>query len=850
MTWLHELFLAWRFALREMRGGLKGFYIFIALIALGVAAIGAVDNVSRNISHELQNQGRTILAGDMRFSQTQRPANETEMAFFQKNGKVCETILMRSMARRVDSDDSTLVEIKAVDKYYPFYGELKTTPPNRLEKLFEKEDGQEYGVVAQKLLLDRLQLHVGDKIKVGNIKLSIRAVVDEEPDLLSEGFQLGPRLFMSTEALKTTGLLEPGSLRNFVYKIAFAISSDDHLQRLKQQSEKQFSNSEWSIRTRLDATPVLAKNLERFTSFLTLIGLTALIVGGVGVANSVATYMDEKRNVIAIFKALGASSRMIMEIYFSQIMLIALIGIAIGLCFAIVTPFVASLIVSHYLPFFTHARIYPVSLLLALVFAVLTTAAFAFIPLSRARYISVTTLLRPFVASYKINHEKSSLVIVAILFITIVLLAVWSASDHRMAALFLVAVTAVFVVLRLLAALISSVARKCAHARSPVLRLAITNIYRPGSITPSVVLALGLGLTLLVTLSSIDSNLRAVLTDSVPEKTPDFFFMDIRKSDAENFSRFLKDKDPQGLLKIMPTLRARITKLNNVAAKDVKVSENSEWVLRGDRNITYSEKMPENTVLSEGKWWNGQDGNNSEISFSQREARGLHLKLGDTVTVNILGHEITSRVTSLRDVDWDSFNMNFVMIFSPNTLKNAPHVFLATFKSGNDTFVDEAQIMRDIAHNFPSITIVPVHQLLGDARKIVGEIGMAIRVSSFIAILAAILVLIGTLSASNRARIHDAVILKTLGATRKMLLKAYLYEYAIIGCVTAIFASLAGELAGSLIARYQMDIDNIHITAGTGFVVIVAALILTIGFGLLGTWHILGEKPSRFLREL
>ena len=226
------------------------------------------------------------------------------------------------------------------------------------------------------------------------------------------------------------------------------------------------------------------------------------------------------------------------------------------------------------------------------------------------------------------------------------------------------------------------------------------------------------------------------------------------------------------------------------------------------------------------------------------------MKLGDTITVNVSGREITARITSFRDVDWDSFNMNFVMIFSPQALQGAPHVYLATFKAGNNHAINEAALMRDIANRFPSITVVPVRQVLYDARKIVDEIGTAIRASSAIAILAAILVLVGTLSSTNRSRIHDAVILKTLGATRKMLLKAYLAEYTILGLATAIFAFIAGTIAGSMIGHYKMEITNTHFFFGSGVMVVLVALILTIGFGLIGTWHILSEKPSRFLKEL
>ncbi|WLT08715.1 FtsX-like permease family protein [Bartonella apihabitans] len=856
MKRFQELCLAWRFCLREMRSGLKGFYIFLCLIALGVAAIGGVDGVSKNISNEIKNQGQVILAGDLRFSHTQREVNEKELAFFKAQGKISENILMRSMARRVDTNDGTLVEIKAVDSFYPLYGKLKTAPQATNNELFGKDvkrsggsgGSGDFGVAIQKLLLDRLQLHIGDKIRIGDRDFTIRALVEDEPDLLSEGFQLR-RVFMSIDALRETGLIIPGSLHNFVYRIKLDNPSDSNLENLRNNQEKDYSENGWAIRSRVDAAPVLQKNIERFTSFLTLIGLTALVVGGVGIANSVSAYMEKKRKVIAIFKALGARSRFIEEIYFSQMLLIALIGIVIGLVFAAIIPFVASFVISHYLPFFGHAHFSPTSLILAVIFALLTVSAFAILPLSR-RFISVTTLLRPFDVSTIKKPDKSTLLISAILLLLTAILAISTASDKRLAFIFIIAVIIVFLVLRAVSSTIIFVARKCAHVHSTILRVAIANIYRPQSITPSVVLALGLGLTLLVTLSTIDSNLRSELSGSVPEKAPDFFFMDILKSDADDFASFLHHQDPSGSFKIMPTLRARITKINGEPVKNRHVKEESEWVLRGDRNITYSAAMPENTVLTEGKWWKNDTSDAIEVSVSKREANGLFLKLDDTITVNVSGREITARITSFRDVDWDSFNMNFVMIFSPPALQGAPHVYLATFKEGKNHSINEAGLMRDIANRFPSITVVPVHQVLDDARKIVNEIGIAIRASSAIAILAAILVLVGTLSSTNRSRIHDAVVLKTLGATRKMLLKAYLAEYTILGLATAIFAFVAGTIAGTMIGRYKMEITNTQFFFSSGVMVVLAALILTIGFGLIGTWHILSEKPSRFLKEL
>lgn len=853
MTLIREFSLSLRFALREMRSGLKGFYIFLSCIALGVAAIGGVNGVSRSIDEEMTRQGQTILAGDMRVSLIQREANEKEKAFLTEAGNVATSIWMRSMARRADSGDQTMVEIKAVDTLYPLYGTLKTTPQKDTTELFAKQ-GSTYGAVAPQILLDRLQIHVGDKIKVGNIDLIVTAALEEEPDLLSEGFQLGPRLFVSLDAIKASGLLQPGSLYAYIYKIAIKGASDAQLEQLKNKAEKDFEETGWSVRTRSNAAPALSKNIERFSQFLTLIGLTALIVGGVGVANAVRAYMDEKRAVIATFKSLGASGRMVMEIYFLQIMLIALIGVFIGLIIAAFIPFATAGLLRHYLPFLGTAHLYPSALLLAIVFALLTTAAFAILPLSRARSVPVTALLRSFGTTNRLRAQKGAVFAVAFLLAITAALAVYNAYDRRMAVIFLVAVVGAFIVLRLVSIVIQWIARKCVHVRSTPLRLAIGNIYRPGALTPSVVLALGLGLTLLVALATIDGNLRKQLANSVPEKAPDFFFMDIARNDADAFTAFLQKQDPQGTLKIMPTLRARITKLNDVAAKDAKVHPDSAWVLRGDRNITYAATMPEGTHLAEGKWWPSDPKNEAtagaEVSISQPEAGELGLKIGDTITVNVLGHDITATITSFRDVDWDSFNMNFVMIFSPEALKGAPHVWLATFKSAKGANFDEAGLMRSISKDFPSVTAVPVRQVLADAQVLVGQIGTAIRASASIALLASVLVLAGALSAGNRARAHDAVILKTLGATRKVLVKAFIYEYALLGLATAVFAFIAGSFAGWAIARFKMELSNAGILVGTGISVIIVALVLSVGFGLVGTWRVLGQKPSRYLKDL
>ncbi|UXM95781.1 ABC transporter permease [Bartonella sp. HY329] len=844
--------LAFKFALREMRGGLRGFYIFLSCIALGVAAIGGVGGITDMIRHEFATQGKILLGGDLRVSMTQKEASPQELSYLESMGNVSSSLWMRTMARRSSDQTQLLAEARAVDDKYPLYGgvKVKLNDGKFSNNLYDevKNINGTYGVVVAPLLAQRLDLNIGDKLTLGNTDFEIRGLVENEPDLLSEGFQLGLRVFLSEEAMKQTGLLQPGSLFTYTYKIAVPAAKLSEVAKFDEAAKKQFPDNLWIIRNSDNATPALTSNIERFSQFLTLVGLMALVVGGVGVANAVRAYLETKFGVIATLKSLGASGNFVIWLYLIQIVLLSFIGIAIGLVFALIIPPIVGQILNSYFPLAGGWSISYLSLLNGAAFALLTTLGFALMPLARAREIPVTTLFRAMGFSGKVKIARLYLVIVALIFGSIAFMAVFTAYDRRMAAIFIIAVIGVFIILRLLAMIIQYLAKKVSHVRAPALRLAIGNIYRPGSLTSAIVLALGLGLTLLVAIATIDGNLRRQLGETVPINAPAFFFLDIPSDGEPAFRTLIAQNDPKGELRLMPTLRARITALNNVEAKDANVAENGRWVLRGDRNITYSDNVPESTVLKEGTWWPQNYDGPPQVSMSNDEAKALGLKLGDMITVNALGRQISAKITSLREVHWDSMNMNFVMIFSPNSFRGAPHIWMGTLKKGDGKLEDVA-LMRAIGKDFPSVTILSVQDIITNARELIDQIGLGVRASASIALLAAILVLAGALSAGNRSRTHDAVVLKTLGATRKVLIRAFLYEYIILGVVSAVFAFIAGSAAGLAMARFRMDLDAVLLPQ-TGLMVLVAALVLSVGFGLIGTWRILGQKPSRWLREL
>ncbi|MGR4846362.1 ABC transporter permease [Rhizobium sp. LARHSG275] len=838
--------LAFRLALRELRGGIRGFYIFLACIALGTGAIAAVNSVSQSITDTIASQGQELLAGDVRFELNNREATPQEIGFLEGLGTLSVSTGLRSMARKPDGSDQALVEVKAVDEAYPLYGKFVAEPDYPLAALLSSQSGT-YGAVAAPLLLDRLGLAVGDELLLGNVKLSITGTVKTEPDALSEGFGFAPRLLVSRQALQASGLIQTGSLVEHAYKIR--LNDKGAMSGIQARASKEFPAAGWAIRTSDRAAPSLTENITRFSQFLTLVGLTALIVGGVGVANAVRAFLDSKRTTIATFKCLGAPAQVVVLIYLFQIAIIALGGILIGLVIGALSPIFAAQFLAQFLPVSTAPTLYPGALLLATLFGILTTLAFAILPLGHAREVPATALFREQGFEARRLPSWPYILLAALFMAGLAGLAILTAYDRFIAVVFVGAIVFAFVVLRLVAALIAWLARRSPRVNSPALRLAIGNIHRPGALTPSVVLSLGLGLALLVTLTLIDGNLRRQLTDRMNEGAPNFFFVDIQSAEVDAFRDLVQAQAPQGKLVEVPMLRGRIIAFNGEDVTKMNVPAAGRWVLNGDRGITYAETLPENAALTEGKWWDKDYSGEPLVSFSSEEAHELGLKIGDTVTVNVLGRNITAKIASLRRVEWESLSINFVMVFSPNTFRGAPHAWLATLTDPSSTPAEDAAILKSVTNTYPTITSVRVKDAIDIVNQLVAQLATAIRAAASVALIASILVLAGALAAGNRARTHDAVVLKTLGATRAMLIRAFSYEYLILGLATAIFALIAGGVAAWFIVARIMRLPSTFLPDVAGLT-LVTALILTVGIGLIGTWRILGQKAAPVLREL
>ena len=834
--------IAVKLALRELRAGLSGFKVFMACLILGVTAIAAIGSLTRAIQEGLEREGQSILGGDIEINIYQRESTPESIQWFQDQGEMSTSARLRTMARVDGVPSSTLVELRAVDDLYPLYGSFDTTPTLDNETLFSAKNGV-WGVAIDPLLADKMNVGVGDTLVFGRIKADVRALIDREPDKANMGFQLGPTVMIGREALAETGLVTAGSLVNFYYKIKLPAGTD--VNAVRDQMKEVFPDENWRVRDRGTSAPGLRRFIEQMGMFLTLVGISALVVGGVGVGNAVRGYMDRKTRTIATLKILGADGNTVFATYFIQILLIGSIAIAVGLFAGAFLPGILAQFLPDTLPVKPEGGVYPMALLLAAIYGLMITIAFAVWPLGKARDLPAVRLFRAIVAP---EGRWPRLIYTATIFgaaTIVVLLAVGMSDNQILAGGFMIGAGAALGLLRFTSWVIEKVAAAAPRPKNALVRMAVANLHRPGAATGAVVISLGLGLTLFAGLALIEGNLGKRLSEQVPSEAPAFFMLDIQPYQVDEFEATASAIAGVQDVVTIPNLRGRVTHLNGVAASDVEVSQEVRWVLRGDRGLSYMQELSKGSTLVEGDWWPADYAGDPEVSMGKEVADGLGLSVGDTVTINVLGRDITARLRSLRTIDWGTFGFNFVILFDPHTLAQAPHTFMATLKASGAA---EQVAHSTITNKYPNITAVRMKEVLSSVNTMIVQIGTAVRATSLVAIIAGILVLAGAIAAGFQQRVYESVILKVVGAVRSQILRAYLLEYALIGIVTATIALGLGTLTGWIVVELVMEMEFAFLPMPM-IITVAISLFVTVLFGLSSSFRALSIKPNAVLRS-
>ncbi|MCP9480421.1 FtsX-like permease family protein [Shimia sp. CNT1-13L.2] len=837
-----SLALAWRFARRELRGGLAGFRIFLACLALGVATIAAIGSVRASIEAGLAAEGAALLGGDAEMEFTYRFASNEERAWMDANATaISEVVDFRSMAvvTRDDQTERGLTQVKASDSAYPLIGRATLSPDIPLQDALGQHDGLPGGVM-QQLLIDRLGLEIGDTFKLGTQEFRLTAALENEPDNAG-GFGLAPRTIVATPALENAGLLAPGTLFTTKYRLTLPETAD--LQATKSDALNRFESTGLRWRDSRNGAPGIATFVERLGAFLILVGLSGLAVGGIGVSAAIRAYLSRKTTVIAILRSLGAERKTIFLTYFLQIGVLSIVGILLGLILGAGLPLLLAPILQSRLPVPAIFTLYPMPLIEAATYGALTALIFTLWPLARTEDVRAAALFRDAAGAARTLPAARYILSTAALLALLLALAGWLSGSWALTLWSAVGILGALILLAIAAAGISRLAKSAAPRarRRPALRWALNAISSAHEPALPVVLSLGLGLSVLSAVGQIDGNLRNAIARDLPTVAPSYFFVDIQKTQIDAFLDRL-DTDPAvSKTETAPMLRGLITRINDRPAKEVA---GDHWVIRGDRGVTYSAEIPGTTSVTEGAWWPADYSGAPQISFAAEEAAEMGLKLGDSLTINILGRDITGTITSFRNVDFSTAGMGFVMVMNPSALAGAPHSFIATVYAEEQA---EAAILRDLSNAYPNITAIRVRDAISRVSDLLSGLADATSYGASVMLVTGFLVLIGAAAASQTSRIYESAILKTLGAPRARVLASFAIRAGLTGAAAG-FVALAAGITGAWAVTYFVLETDFAVIWPNALTIVTGGVLATLLASLFFAAAPLAARPARILR--
>lgn len=835
--------IALRIARRELRSGFTGFRIFLACLVIGVGAIAMVGTISDSITGGLRADARALLGGDVEIEQRHRPFGKEVEAFIRTaSATISHTVEMRAMARNPAADARMLIELKAADGAYPLVGSLDTAPPQPLAGALAKRNGI-WGAVVEANVLDRLQAAVGSRVRVGEADFEIRGVITHEPDRATNLFTLGPRFLIAMDALADTALIQPGSQAE--YHMRTVLLPDVVPGPWMAELKSRFPEEGWRMRGRDEAAPGAQRFIDRMTMFLSFAGLTALLVGGIGVAGAVRSYLDGRMQTIAILKCLGAPRGLVFRVYLLQIAALGSLAVALGLAVGAALPPLLLAAFRDLLPVAPEIGFYPVPLARAALFGLLTVGVFSLWPLALAANVPASDLFRMAIAPLRGRPGPVAASAIVATGLALAGLTVATSENPLFAMWFILGTLGALVILRAGAWALMRFARRFrSHGPAP-LRMAFANLNRPGAATAEVVVSIGLGAAVLVAVTLVQANLYQQIAGRLPAEAPALFFLDIQPQQVEPFEQAVRAVAGTSELERRPTLRGRIVRIAGKPVETVKVAYDAEWAVRGDRALTYAALPPPGADIVAGAWWPQDYRGAPRISLDAGLAKGFGVGLGDTLTVNLLGREITGTITNLREIDWRSLRFDFALIFSPGVLEGAPQTSIAAVHASPAA---AESVERRVTEQFPNITTVRVRDALETATRVIKGVAAAIRASAAVTLVSGVLVVAGAVFAGRRKRLHDAVIFKVLGATRRDVAAMQMTEYAVLGLAAGLVAVAVGAIASWAIVRHIMGFSWTFLP-GQALATAAGCLAVASIVGVVETWRVLGRKAAPLLRN-
>lgn len=828
-----------RIAARDLRGGLGGFAVFLVSLALGVAAIVAVGTINLGVQDTVARDARTLLGGDLVIQSANIPLGEDEIRALVPQAERLTLVTRSTTLAESVAGRRVAVSLKAVGDEWPLYGSVELDPPLPIDEALA--DG---GAVAEAALLARLGVGLGDRIRIGAVEVTLRATILREPDRLGGMFAFGPRLIVTQTTLDRAGILAPGALAEFSWRLGLRPGTDPVT--LARTLEASRADARWQVREPTDVQARVARFTDRLGTYLTLAGMTALLTGGVGIGLAIDGYLRARQDTIATMKSLGAASTQIFTIYLLQVCALVLTGVAGGVVLGLVLPLLLHLLPAGLLPVTPRIGVYAAPIALAAAAGLLTAVVFAMFPLAAARDVSPAALFRQLVDPPRHRRRGSDVAVVVLALALLAVLAVATAPQLGLALWFVGIVAVAALILAATAAGLLRVLARVEGYLPPRLRLPCANLHRPGSGAAAVIVAIGAGLAVLTAIGILQSNLTREIASRTAQRAPSHILIDIQPDQVAELREIVAATPGARLVQEAPMLRARIVRIAGVPVEQARVAEHVAWTLERDRGLSYAAELPPGSELSAGSWWPADYAGPALVSVEDEVALGYGVEVGDTLAFNILGRVVEARIANLRrEIDWGSGRLDFVFILSPGVLEGAPHTWIAAAEvpaEASASFVDR------IAARLANVTPVEVRQVVQQVEDTLGKIALAIRTVAAVTLVSGALVLAGAVGAARQRHRYQAVMLKVLGARRREVVTLFLAEYAVLGAAAALIGVLIGSLAAYGVVWWFFGMV-FYPAPATVAVIVALALTLCLAAGVVGLLRTLGQSAAAVLRS-
>ena len=838
--------LSLKLACSELSRGLKGFWIYLACIALGTAAISAAGSVTQTFAVGVAQQARTLLGADAEFSTSQRRPTAEERNLAARFGTISEGVSLDVMgeARSVRAQ----IDVRAVDAAFPLIGTVGLSGGQAdLQAALLPAKGR-WGVVVTQSFLDTFGVSVGDPVAIGPVSAVITARLDSLPDRLGTPGTFGPEALIALDAMQQANRLTAGQLFRARLKILFEPGAS--FDEAAKEFEDRFPDQGPRLRGPQESVDGLRTLLQTLNSFLALIGIAALASGGVGVAQATATFLNSRTKSIAVLKVFGADAATIRAAYALQLGFLAFLGAVAGTALGGAAPYLLTFLAGGSIPLPQALGLYPLELIKALLLGLLAATVFALPKIGRARATPPSALLRPFSDSKGSASpwlERIWTVGAAALLIALAVLTNYRPALTAIVLAGAALTTGLFVLAGLI---VKSLARITSRKAQGFIRLALANLGGPGSLASSILPSLGLGLTLLILVVSVQTNLIHQITSTAPANAPSLVFSQIPNEKIDGFNNLLSQNgintSNPDVYRQAPFLLGRVTSLKGKPLIESDVSEAERWVVRGETGLTYLDEMPPETEITEGDWWPAGYSGALLASVESDAAQGLGIGVGDTVGLRIAGRDVEATVASLRKVDWGTFGIgsNTAFILSPGTLEAARPAFVAIARATPD---QETAIISALGKEYSEVVVFQTRPALETAARVFGQIALAINSAAAIVTLAGILVLLGTFATIARTRRQEAALLKVFGGSRRQILGLYAIEFGLAAGLAAVLATVIGIGAAYPIVTAVFE-AKWSFPWESGALVLFAAVIASAVGGAFSGWSALSRTPADVLR--